>query len=373
LLVNRVYKIRVTTAAQNGSGVSITPTFTQGTGFTTTSPNLCDGSLVISQQYGGSNVTGSTYRNDFIELHNRGTSAVNLAGMSVQYASDIGTSWTATNLSGSIPAGGYFLIQEVGGATGAVLPTPDLIASGSGLIDMSATKGKIALVSNQVLLTGTCPLGPTVIDFIGYGSTATCNEGGSNAPSGSTTTSISRQQAGCADLNVNGTDITAGTPTARNSGSAPSVCACVARNESNTAAEADWCFVSFPQSLSAQTGTSTGSIFGQLFEAGVTETNGPAAIVRAQLGYGLPTVNPEYQPGFTWVATSYNIQQGNNDEYAGSFTAPAAGSYRYVYRFSVDAGVSWTYCDGTQGDGGAGSNAGLTFDLTTLPVLTVTP
>jgi hypothetical protein len=238
---------------------------------------------------------------------------------------------------------------------------------------MSAANGKIALVSNQIALSGACPVGPAIIDFIGYGSTANCNEGGSNAPSGSTTASIARQQLGCADLNVNGTDITAVTPNPRNSGVAPSVCACVARNESNTAAEADFCVVNFPQSLSAQTGTSTGSIFGQLYEAGVTEAAGPAAIVRAQLGYGLPTVNPEYQPGFTWVTPSYNLQSGNNDEYAGSFTAPAAGSYRYAYRFSVDAGVSWTYCDGNQGDGGAGSNAGLTFDLTTLPVLTVTP
>ena len=56
-----------------------------------------------------------------------------------------------------------------------------------------------------------------------------------------------------------------------------------------------------------------------------------------------------------------------------SFTAPAAGSYRYVYRFSLDQGVSWTYCDNNQGDSGAGSNPGLTFDLENEAVLTVTP
>jgi hypothetical protein len=371
LLVNRTYQIRVTTAAQNPSGIALGSTYTQALGFTTTSPNLCDGSLVISQIYGSGGMTGATYRNDFIELHNRGTSTISLSGMSVQYASATGTTWlNQTNLSGSIPAGGYLLIQEFSsGAGGALLPTPEL----TGNIDMSGSNGKLALVANQTPLTGACPTGAAIIDFVGYGSTANCNEGGTNAPSPSATTSIARLQAGCADLNVNGTDLAAGAPNPRNGAAAPNACACVARNESNTAAEADYCTTNFPSSLAVQTGVSTGSIFGQIFEATITEPAGPASTVRAQLGFGPPTANPQYQPGWTWVSTSYNIQLGNNDEYQGSFTAPAVGSYRYVYRFSVDAGVSWTYCDNNQGDAGSGSNAGLTFDFTNEPVLTVTP
>jgi hypothetical protein len=52
---------------------------------------------------------------------------------------------------------------------------------------------------------------------------------------------------------------------------------------------------------------------------------------------------------------------------------PRTGDYRYGYRFSLDGGQTWTYCDANQGDGGAGANNGLTFDLGNLPVLTVTP
>ncbi len=52
--------------------------FTQPGGFTTTSPNLCDGSIVISQIYGGGGNAGAVYKNDFIELHNRGTTTVSL-------------------------------------------------------------------------------------------------------------------------------------------------------------------------------------------------------------------------------------------------------------------------------------------------------
>ncbi len=43
--------------------------------------------LVISQVYGGGGNATASYRNDFIELFNRGTTTVSLAGMSVQYAS----------------------------------------------------------------------------------------------------------------------------------------------------------------------------------------------------------------------------------------------------------------------------------------------
>src|SRR5688572_4031011 len=50
------------------------------------SPNL-----VISQVYGGGGNSGATYTHDYIEIFNRGSSTVALAGMSLQYASATGT------------------------------------------------------------------------------------------------------------------------------------------------------------------------------------------------------------------------------------------------------------------------------------------
>ena len=97
------------------------------------------------------------------------------------------------------------------------------------------------------------------------------------------------------------------------------------------------------------------------------------ASVRAQLGYGPAAANPEYQAGWTWTNATYNASCGgcgSNDEYQATFNLPAAGTYDYVYRFSLDQGVSWTYCDNDQGDFGAGSNAGLTFDFANEAVLT---
>ena len=68
-------------------------------------------------------------KNDFIELFNPGGVAVSVAGWSVQYASQTGTSWRVTNLSGTIQQGAYYLVQEQAGANvnATPLPTPDAI------------------------------------------------------------------------------------------------------------------------------------------------------------------------------------------------------------------------------------------------------
>src|SRR5438093_2480200 len=82
--------------------------------------------VVISQVYGGGGNSGATFKNDFIELFNRGSVAVDVTGWSVQYASAAGTSWAATPLSGTIQSGQYYLAQEAAGAGGTTnLPTPD--------------------------------------------------------------------------------------------------------------------------------------------------------------------------------------------------------------------------------------------------------
>src|SRR5687768_18448932 len=82
--------------------------------------------VVISQVYGGGGNQGATLRNDFIELFNRGTSAIDLTGWSVQYTSATGSgTWQMTPLSGTIAPGRYFLVQQGAGSGGSVsLPAP---------------------------------------------------------------------------------------------------------------------------------------------------------------------------------------------------------------------------------------------------------
>src|SRR5687767_15859521 len=93
--------------------------------------------VVISQVYGGGGNSGATYTHDFVELFNRGTTAVSLAGWSIQYASATGTgnfganSGQQTELpSVSLAPGQYLLIQEAStAAVGSPLPTPDVTDS----------------------------------------------------------------------------------------------------------------------------------------------------------------------------------------------------------------------------------------------------
>lgn len=177
--------------------------------------------VVISQVYGGGGNSGATYTNDFIEIFNKGNATVSLEGWSVQYASATGSSWQVTALSGSIAPGQYYLIQEAAGSGGTTaLPTPD--ATGS--IPMSGTAGKIALVNSTTALTGSCPTGSNIMDFVGFGTTANCFEGTGPTPAPSNSTAVSRANNGCTDSDNNASDFTAGTVSPRNSASAFNIC-----------------------------------------------------------------------------------------------------------------------------------------------------
>jgi predicted extracellular nuclease len=172
--------------------------------------------VVVSQVYGGGGNAGATYTNDFIELRNLGPAPVDVTGWSVQYASAAGTTWTPTVLSGSVAPGGFYLVQEAAGAGGTTpLPTPD--ATGS--IAMSATSGKVALVTSTTPLGcgASCDTAAGVRDFVGYG---TANDFETAAAPGlSNTTSDTR--TGAADTDNNAADFTAGPPDPRNSRAPP--------------------------------------------------------------------------------------------------------------------------------------------------------
>jgi uncharacterized protein len=171
--------------------------------------------IVISQVYGGGGNTGATYKNDFIELYNRGSASVSVNGWSVQYASSAGTSWAHTSLSGSIKPGRYYLVQEAAGTTGGTtaLPTPNA----SGNIAMAAGSGKVALVTDDTNLPcgADCDHAPNVRDFVGYG--AANDSETAPAPLLTNPTADLRNGDGTIDTDNNAADFTAGAPNPRNS------------------------------------------------------------------------------------------------------------------------------------------------------------
>ena len=178
--------------------------------------------IVISQIFGGGGNAGAPFRNDFIEIFNRGTSAVSLAGWSVQYASATASTWSVTPLTSFVLLPGqYYLVQQSsGGSTGIALPAPDAI----GTIAMAAGSGKVALITNSTALSGTCPSNSNIVDLVGYGTTANCFQGTAPAPAASNTNALSRRADGCQDLRNNATDFATGPPGPRNTNALTRIC-----------------------------------------------------------------------------------------------------------------------------------------------------
>ncbi|HXA18384.1 MAG TPA: lamin tail domain-containing protein [Thermoanaerobaculia bacterium] len=171
--------------------------------------------VVISQVYGGGGNAGATFKNDFIELFNPTGATVDLTGWSVQYTSSAGATWQVTPIGGMLAPGHYYLVQEAVGTGGTTnLPTPDA----TGTSAMASGAGKVALVNQNSALSGSCPTGVTIIDFVGYGTAANCSETATTATL-TNTTSASRIDNGCTDTNNNSADFTAGAVNPRNSAS----------------------------------------------------------------------------------------------------------------------------------------------------------
>lgn len=187
--------------------------------------------VVISQVYGGGGNSGAVYKNDFIEVFNAGSAAVDLSGWSVQYASATGTSWAVTPLSGSLQPGQYLLVQEAAGSNtlATPLPSPDV----TGTIAMSATAGKVAL-RNTTAVPPTGTACPTAVDFVGFGTTNCPN------PTAALTNSTAalRKDAGCTNTGSPTADFSTGAAAPRNRGTALNPCGVVLPTDPTVAATA---------------------------------------------------------------------------------------------------------------------------------------
>jgi predicted extracellular nuclease len=191
-------------------------------------------SVVISQIYGAGGNSGAVFDSDFVELFNLGSQPVSLNGWSIQYVSSAGTSATV-GTSYSLPnvtlqPGQYFMMKGATGTTCTSSSTPacpTFAADGTSAINLSGTTGKVFLVNTTTLLTGVTPTGAsgastctvpnTVVDYVGFGTSATCAEGGKyTAPNATAAQAIIRTNP-CIDTDVNGTDFSNGTPTPHSS------------------------------------------------------------------------------------------------------------------------------------------------------------
>ncbi|MDN5718130.1 MAG: lamin tail domain-containing protein, partial [Janibacter sp.] len=167
--------------------------------------------VVIAEAYGGGGNSGAPLRSDFVELANRSQADVDLTGWTLRYYSANGTTAQTTQLSGSVVAGGRFLVKQNDGANTAATPLPAPDATGT--VSMSSSGARVEVVRPDGQLA----------DRLGWGG-ATPSEGAS-ADGTNNSTSVARKDL-CVDTDNNAADFAVGAPTPQNSSTAtPVVCA----------------------------------------------------------------------------------------------------------------------------------------------------
>lgn len=105
-----------------------------------------------------------------------------------------------------------------------------------------------------------------------------------------------------------------------------------------------WCNLQWPETLVSNAGAESPAVYGQVWINGVTSAIGQGAGIDAEAGYG-PAGSDPSKDGWTWVAAQYNVDSGNNDEYAAKMTVAEPGTYAYAYRFKGANDGQWLYCD----------------------------
>ena len=190
-----------------------TPTATP-TPSPTPTPGGGSTSVVISQFQAG----GGTADDEFVELHNVGSSPVDLNGYRLVYRSatgslDIGPFFTWTNQT-IVQPGQFYLIASTaydGGVTPDATYNPATCSC-----SMSATGGGLAL---RPTVSG------TPVDMVGWGTASNAFIESAVTAAPPNNDSRSRIGQGCQDTNNNANDFTATSPAAaRNAASAPFVC-----------------------------------------------------------------------------------------------------------------------------------------------------
>jgi hypothetical protein len=106
----------------------------------------------------------------------------------------------------------------------------------------------------------------------------------------------------------------------------------------------DWCNLQWPYTITIDQGSNTGAVYGQIYEAGITDPAGAGAGIGAQFGYGPAGSDPRTSVDWVWADASFNLNVGNNDEYMADVQVTASGEFSYCFRYNLDGGP-WTYGD----------------------------
>jgi len=218
-------------ALLNGCGGAPTPTPTPTptpSPTPTPVPTPGPGDVVISQVYAGAGNSDSSYQANFVELFNRTNAGIDIRGWPIYFTTPTGTFQSFVAFVGSqaigIQAHGYLLIKF--GPTGTSGQPVNSDFDATGLQSGISPAGKILLARTNSIPNSACPLPNTdIIDFVGYGSAASCFEGSGPTANPGNTTAVIRKFGGCLDTDNNASDFVIGSPVPHNSSSPTNSCA----------------------------------------------------------------------------------------------------------------------------------------------------
>lgn len=121
--------------------------------------------------------------------------------------------------------------------------------------------------------------------------------------------------------------------------------------ESNVGPAVDWCNLQWPPEGVITEGTEY-EVYAQVWEDGITSTEGATEGLSAWIGISTENTNPNTWNEDAWKAANFNVDVGNNDEFMldiGPFLTQ--GTYYYASRFQLEDGP---YAYGGYNEGGGG-------------------
>ncbi|MDP4760111.1 MAG: gliding motility-associated C-terminal domain-containing protein [Crocinitomicaceae bacterium] len=119
----------------------------------------------------------------------------------------------------------------------------------------------------------------------------------------------------------------------------------------------DWANIQSPGVSTICEGQPT-SIFGQVFEPGVTNFAGQGPGITVEFAYNTVDTDPSTWPSASWTTANYNPSgiSLNNDEYSGVIPALTPGTYYYAFRYTMNGCTSYGAYNATGGGFWDGTN-----------------
>ena len=131
----------------------------------------------------------------------------------------------------------------------------------------------------------------------------------------------------------------------------------------------DFVNVQNPPSINICEGN-TATIYGQVYELGLTEPNSQAPGIVAEYGVFNLNTDPSTWPSSAWSSGTYNpvsLLNPDNDEYMGTISGLTAGTYYFAFRFSLN-GCNFQYGGYSAVGGGFWGGANVNGVITVLPI-----